>query len=693
MNNRQKYELRTLIKEGKLDMDKMAEKFSVNLRTIRYDIAGLSDYIKVNFEGVEITVAHKMAYIDEETRRKFCRQDSDGKADYYRDYLRNEERILMITFDLCWSQECKTISLIADKYCVSRATINSDLQVIKTYCLKNKIKLQTNRGKGLYVEGTELERRKNLAKIIHDHAAISKHKQNYLLAFNQWFKKNEIEKVACIISQIEQEFSMCCLSDVAYEMLIVYVALAIERFRIGYTLNYMEDTFLFRKDGVQFRIATKIASSISDEFDLKFSESEIFYLGLQIGAKSSGVARSENTISLEYYCIRIIAMVSRRCDIDLTKDERLYESLLQHLNACFYRKRYGLYLENPIKDEIIESKKELYQIVDSVIQLEEFSKIIIKSEDEVAYLLVHLVAAIERRGKNQNNLVSVVIVCATGLGTAELLVANLEKNFCLNISGCIAAHQLEEFLKKNSVDLIVSTVELEINNRYLKVSPFLKHSDIVNIGKEILNQGLNISTPNEMNKEWSDTAKYLYYLFTLYPNKDQEIILKEKIKELDISNKAKEREKYMLSELLIEERIWLDVECETWKDAVVASGKPLLERGDIEESYVQAVIDSVIEVGPYIVITKGIALPHASNKTGVNKTAISYVRLENAVEFGNEENDPVKHLFMLATVDSNSHIGALQELAEMLEKNRFLNLIESAENASDIIAYIKANEK
>ena len=46
MNIRQKYELKMLTDDGQLNMDKVAELFSIHLRTVRYDIQVLNEYIK-----------------------------------------------------------------------------------------------------------------------------------------------------------------------------------------------------------------------------------------------------------------------------------------------------------------------------------------------------------------------------------------------------------------------------------------------------------------------------------------------------------------------------------------------------------------------------------------------------------------------------------------------------------------------
>ena len=100
----------------------------------------------------------------------------------------------------------------------------------------------------------------------------------------------------------------------------------------------------------------------------------------------------------------------------------------------------------------------------------------------------------------------------------------------------------------------------------------------------------------------------------------------------------------------------LDAECQDWQACIWESGKLLVEKGDITEEYIKAVIDNVNEVGPYIVITKGVALPHATNKIGVIRTSMSFVRLKTPVNFGNKSNDPVKYIFMLATTDATPHL-------------------------------------
>lgn len=148
----------------------------------------------------------------------------------------------------------------------------------------------------------------------------------------------------------------------------------------------------------------------------------------------------------------------------------------------------------------------------------------------------------------------------------------------------------------------------------------------------------------------------------------------------------------MLSDVLKKEYIQLNVECNDWVEAVKVAGEVLIKNEVITNEYVEEAIKGVKELGPYIVITKGVALPHATNKVGVNKTGISLITLKNPVEFGNPDNDPVYYIFMLATTDMESHLSALSNLSELLGKQEFFDIMKNATDSQSVIDYIKANE-
>lgn len=145
----------------------------------------------------------------------------------------------------------------------------------------------------------------------------------------------------------------------------------------------------------------------------------------------------------------------------------------------------------------------------------------------------------------------------------------------------------------------------------------------------------------------------------------------------------------MLKDLTSEELIRLNIDAKDWEDAIRQAADALLQNGKIKPSYIDAIISTVKEVGPYIVITKHVALPHARSEAGAIESAIGIATLKQPVVFGNKENDPVKYLFCLSAQNSESHINALADLTGLLECEDFYKFLDQAKDASEVIQYIK----
>lgn len=137
-----------------------------------------------------------------------------------------------------------------------------------------------------------------------------------------------------------------------------------------------------------------------------------------------------------------------------------------------------------------------------------------------------------------------------------------------------------------------------------------------------------------------------------------------------------------LQGLIQESSIRLSYRADDWRAAVTAAGAALVEAGACGPSYTQAMLKTVAEHGPYIVIAPGFALPHARPDESVNRTAMSFVRLADPVPFGHADNDPVTLVMGLVAVDDDAHREALVELASLLadpERNRQLMRADSPE--------------
>lgn len=148
----------------------------------------------------------------------------------------------------------------------------------------------------------------------------------------------------------------------------------------------------------------------------------------------------------------------------------------------------------------------------------------------------------------------------------------------------------------------------------------------------------------------------------------------------------------MLSDLLDESLVLLDVEASDWEDAIRKAAQPLVDNKKVAPSYVDDIIKGVNELGPYIVITEHVALPHARPESGALESAVGIVTLKEPVEFGSADNDPVKYLFPLSAKDNDSHLGALQSLVELLSDPDFFAQLDSASTPKDVVDLVHAKE-
>ncbi|UQN28913.1 PTS sugar transporter subunit IIA [Brachybacterium kimchii] len=141
-----------------------------------------------------------------------------------------------------------------------------------------------------------------------------------------------------------------------------------------------------------------------------------------------------------------------------------------------------------------------------------------------------------------------------------------------------------------------------------------------------------------------------------------------------------------IADLLPRSAIALDVAAEDRTAAIRAAGDLLSRAGNAGATYTDAMIRTVEEHGPYIVITPGFALAHARPDDSVARTGMSFVRLAEPVVFGHETNDPVTIVMALAAADDSAHQHALAALAGALADPGRRAALDTASSAEEVLA-------
>lgn len=139
-----------------------------------------------------------------------------------------------------------------------------------------------------------------------------------------------------------------------------------------------------------------------------------------------------------------------------------------------------------------------------------------------------------------------------------------------------------------------------------------------------------------------------------------------------------------INTLLAPGAVELNGRAENWREAIRLAGSLLERSGDATRDYTDAMVQSVEDNGPYIVVAPGFAFAHARPSEAVKRTALSWVRLAQPVEFGHKSNDPVDLVVALAARDSSEHLAAMKELAGLLGKPATRSALDSVSTEDEL---------
>lgn len=135
---------------------------------------------------------------------------------------------------------------------------------------------------------------------------------------------------------------------------------------------------------------------------------------------------------------------------------------------------------------------------------------------------------------------------------------------------------------------------------------------------------------------------------------------------------------------LAEQSIVVNAHATDWRAAITLSGDALVAGGVTTDEYTAAMIKTIEDLGPYVVIAPGIALAHSRPSPAVLRTGLSWVTLAEPVVFGNEANDPVHLVIGLAATDHDGHLAIMSALAGVLSDPAVLASLTAASSASDV---------
>lgn len=149
----------------------------------------------------------------------------------------------------------------------------------------------------------------------------------------------------------------------------------------------------------------------------------------------------------------------------------------------------------------------------------------------------------------------------------------------------------------------------------------------------------------------------------------------------------------MLTDLLKKENVKIKEGVQNWQEAVRVSLQDLVKGGYVEERYIDNVISSTHQYGPYYILAEDIALIHGRPEAGVLRRQMAVTLLRKPVRFPGDSY-PVRLMIALAATDSASHLDAMKVLATILMDETKIQEMTEADTPETLYQlFLKAEEE
>jgi mannitol operon transcriptional antiterminator len=672
-----------------LTLDELSEDFKISNRTIRNEIKEINEFL-ISHELSEIkTIRNKgMVLTFDQLERERLDALIDEKNDV--DYLNREERIFDLILAFSLSEQPVFLYQKESEYQISKSTMDEDMRRVRNILLEYGIEVLSIPKQGIVLKGSERTIRTMIYDVINqaidslrfleENAAGLSISEIHLF---RYIPREVLKKIDHVYHQ-----TISSREDIYRNQLVMFTAVWLSRY-LSQELIPSSDWEIWDID--QNTLKTTFVDQLCQTLAVRPPASELNYIVFMLETFSTGsISNSVEWVQAQLLSIQLIQFVEQTTQIPFSKkEESLHEGLYRHMAGLISRVKSEIQILNPLKETVKRYYGNIYFAIEKFAPAIEAITKNELSEDEIAFLTIHFSTSVSAINQELKYTYKAVVVCNHGTATGRLLAEHLKELFNIEVVAVLSTGEME-LIKKLDVDLIFSTLSLTYPEKpILVVDPIIK-----------IESRKNIQAFLERNKQFkrlvnnvNDSTELFYEVLDLIKDSGGTIsshIYRNLENAFDKNHlKINKRElQPMLKDVLKPSDILLLEKCSDWESAIRRVAYPLLKENYINESYVQAMIASVNEFGPYIVMGKHLALAHARPEDGVNKLGISVATLAEPVVFGNDANDPVKIIFCLAAVDSFSHLNIMKSLIELINDETKINRLIDCSKVSDFEAIL-----
>lgn len=386
---------------------------------------------------------------------------------------------------------------------------------------------------------------------------------------------------------------------------------------------------------------------------------------------------TDDLMNIEDLAAMLICKMQECLRIDFDQDGILVKGLLNHLGPMIDRIKGNVQLHDDVSQFIPDKYQYVYVALKEILVKDKLLAHL--TENEEIYLAIYFIGSLRRMQKN--SYMNVLLICGYGYGTTAVVKDALLNSYQVFVKKSISAYQVKQFTQWADVDVVISTVDVElpVDKPFAKVNVIFNHDDHIKLDL------LGLQKRNVLTNYFA-IERRLDFLNDEDKHKVMAVIKEELgYKEVRTPKKFK-----TLSDLLGVNDIQCIKNIYDWRDAVRQSTNILKRHGNDGESYCKNVIEGIEVRGFYSVTDQVFALLHGSENAGIKISCMSLLISEEPVRFGEKE---VNIIFCLASRDKKEHIPVVTRLMRMISTTDFIKHLKKCTTPEEAMSVIKACEK
>lgn len=584
-------------------------------------------------------------------------------------FLRPKERI---SYMICWMMYPKApihVEGIMQVLDISRNSVFNDLKRLKEELQHYDLQLYFDLKQGYYIEG----------KTLHKRAVL-------LYSLKTVLHRVHYQKLHFLnISQVTDFFQR--LSHISDEMRNEYDNENL--LSIACLLGIIHDTHEeFDFSLLELRnLAETRELSLIDTYFQDFDVHERLYLAVHLLGSKAGealqVENDENDIRLFELAQRMSDMFERLACMHLVEKNGLINSLYLHFKLSMYYYRLSIQVVNPLIKEVKENYTDLYELVKMICREMANDFPFPVMESELVYITMHFGGHLRKGGGKFYRRIKVLVVCPSGISTSTLLRREIEDLYSnVDVVATTSAINIDDYIEE--VDFIVSTINIESEVPWIRVNTILSQDDKSRIASMMmLNYESYAMDRNQINGLFDILKNYVDE--EALPRLKQDVV--SYLRNGNVLVHIEEPKQLRIFDVVKPDDIQLINDEITWQEAIQKASEPLLKHAIIKEKYVQAMIDLLLDYGPYIVLANKVAIAHANPEHGANALGLSLLINRQDIMF--EDEVSVKYLFVLSNPEQDKHLHLLRDVMRMSASKELLSDLDHLENTEAIVQKLR----